>query len=45
MSSMVVGGGNVLQLLIPGIAIEECHKRGLECHAWIVTIPSVVTGR
>lgn len=20
-------------------AIEECHKRGLECHAWIVTIP------
>ncbi|MEI7675952.1 MAG: family 10 glycosylhydrolase [Bacteroidales bacterium] len=20
-------------------AIEECHKRGLECHAWMVTIP------
>ena len=20
-------------------AIEECHKRGLECHAWIVSIP------
>lgn len=20
-------------------AIEECHKRGLECHAWLVTIP------
>ena len=20
-------------------AIEECHKRGLECHAWIVTFP------
>ena len=20
-------------------AIEECHKRGMECHAWIVTIP------
>ncbi|MDD2798652.1 MAG: family 10 glycosylhydrolase [Bacteroidales bacterium] len=20
-------------------AIAECHKRGLECHAWIVTIP------
>ena len=19
--------------------IEECHKRGMECHAWIVTIP------
>ena len=21
-------------------AIEECHKRGMELHAWIVTIPS-----
>lgn len=20
-------------------AIEECHKRGMQCHAWIVTIP------
>ena len=20
-------------------AIEECHKRGMECHAWMVTIP------
>lgn len=20
-------------------AIEECHKRGLECHAWLVTYP------
>ncbi len=20
-------------------AIEECHKRGMECHAWIVSIP------
>lgn len=20
-------------------AINECHKRGLECHAWLVTIP------
>jgi uncharacterized lipoprotein YddW (UPF0748 family) len=20
-------------------AVEECHKRGLECHAWIVTYP------
>lgn len=19
--------------------IEECHKRGMECHAWVVTIP------
>lgn len=21
-------------------AIEECHKRGMECHAWVVTIPA-----
>ena len=21
-------------------AIEECHKRGMECHAWLVTIPA-----
>lgn len=20
-------------------AVEECHRRGLECHAWLVTIP------
>ena len=20
-------------------AIEECHKRGMDCHAWIVSIP------
>ena len=20
-------------------AVEECHKRGMECHAWIVSIP------
>ncbi len=20
-------------------AIEECHKRGMECHAWIVSVP------
>ncbi len=20
-------------------AIEECHRRGMECHAWVVTIP------
>lgn len=20
-------------------AIEECHKRGMECHAWVVTMP------
>lgn len=20
-------------------AIDECHKRGMECHAWVVTIP------
>lgn len=21
-------------------AIDECHKRGMECHAWLVTIPA-----
>lgn len=21
-------------------AIEQCHKRGLECHAWLITIPT-----
>ena len=21
------------------LCIDECHKRGMECHAWIVTIP------
>lgn len=21
-------------------AIDECHKRGLECHAWLITIPA-----
>lgn len=28
-------------------AIEECHRRGMECHAWIVTIPyaRIVTAR
>lgn len=20
-------------------AVEECHRRGMECHAWVVTIP------
>lgn len=20
-------------------AVEECHKRGMECHAWMVSIP------
>ena len=22
-------------------AIEECHARGMECHAWIVTVPAL----
>ncbi|MDR1357362.1 MAG: family 10 glycosylhydrolase [Tannerellaceae bacterium] len=22
-----------------GFAVEECHKRGLECHAWFITYP------
>ena len=21
------------------LCIDECHKRGMECHAWVVTIP------
>ena len=21
-------------------AIDECHKRGMECHAWVVTLPA-----
>lgn len=25
-------------------AIEECHKRGMELHAWLVTIPCFKTG-
>ena len=20
--------------------VDECHKRGMECHAWVVTVPS-----
>ncbi len=24
-------------------AIDQCHRRGIECHAWIVTIPYVKT--
>ena len=25
--------------------IDECHKRGMECHAWVVTIPIGKTNR
>ncbi len=40
MSSLVVTGGNSSSAFDPlAFAIEECHKRGLECHAWIVTYP------
>lgn len=39
MSSMVVMGGGVSKFDPLAFVIEECHKRGLECHAWIVTYP------
>jgi len=39
MSSMVVTGGGVAKFDPLAFVIEECHKRGLECHAWIVTYP------
>ncbi|MDD3624671.1 MAG: family 10 glycosylhydrolase [Proteiniphilum sp.] len=40
MSTLVVSGGKGEASFDPlAFAIEECHKRGLECHAWIVTYP------
>jgi len=40
MSSMVVSGGRGSAKFDPlAFAVEQCHKRGLECHAWIVTYP------
>lgn len=32
-----IGGASAYDPL--SFAIEECHKRGLECHAWFVTFP------
>lgn len=40
MSSMVISGGRGSEKFDPlAFAVEECHKRGLECHAWMVTYP------
>lgn len=40
MASLVVSDGSGSASYDPlAFAIEECHKRGLECHAWIVTYP------
>ena len=40
MSSLVVAGNNGPSAFDPlAFTIEESHKRGLECHAWIVTYP------
>lgn len=39
MSSLVVVGPGDSDFDPLAFAIEESHKRGLECHAWIVTYP------
>lgn len=40
MSSLILSVGYGLLKFDPlAFAIEECHKRGMECHAWIVTYP------
>lgn len=40
MSSLLDRGNERMDSFDPlAFAIEECHKRGLECHAWIVTYP------
>lgn len=39
MSSLVKQGTAVSKFDPLAFAVEECHKRGLECHAWIVTYP------
>ncbi len=40
MSSIIVSEGMDAPNFDPlAFVIEECHKRGLECHAWIVTYP------
>ncbi len=40
MSSIVATDENKYQQFDPlAFAIEECHKRGIEIHAWIVTYP------
>lgn len=40
MSSLIAPSGKGQPAFDPlAFAIEECHKRGLACHAWIVTYP------
>lgn len=40
MSSIVAGNTSRLNTFDPlAFALQECRKRGLECHAWIVTYP------
>lgn len=40
MSPLVVSGGYGKSMFDPlKFVVEESHKRGLECHAWIVTYP------
>lgn len=40
MSSLVISGVPGKESFDPlAFVIDECHKRGLECHAWIVTYP------
>ncbi|HBX21538.1 MAG TPA: hypothetical protein DEF88_13950, partial [Porphyromonadaceae bacterium] len=40
MSSLIVSGGYGRSAFDPlAFVVEECHKRGLECHAWMVTYP------
>lgn len=40
LSTLVVAGSYGSKLFDPlEFAIQECHKRGMECHAWLVTYP------
>ncbi|MCL1937134.1 MAG: family 10 glycosylhydrolase [Candidatus Azobacteroides sp.] len=39
-SPFIQSGNNAFANYDPlAFAVEECHKRGLECHAWFVTYP------
>jgi Uncharacterized protein conserved in bacteria len=40
LSSLIVSGGYGRPAFDPlEFAVKECHKRGMECHAWVVTYP------
>lgn len=40
MSSLIVSSGSNVNDFDPlSFVIDECHKRGLVCHAWLVTFP------